>query len=175
MEYSDEEEFRVRIGSDDVKKVAIEGVSGEAIVGMIVERIVNTYDFMTPVNRTLEELTRNKLTSMVNAEIERQIRESVEQKIAEGWADHSLYGTTSKVKTLAERVGEFLTSRAPESYGRQGADRTVLTKLVHEAVEASVTKAMKDELEVIRKRFAEQVDAVLNAKLAETLRKSLGL
>ncbi len=98
------------------------------------------------------------------------LRAEVEAIVAEGWRETDTYGdATGRTITLRQRVAKTLDGR--DQYSRERH----LDKLFTETLNAALRKELAEELQAARTAFRAKVDAVLNAKLHEALRDSLGL
>jgi len=123
------------------------------------------------LDEMIASIARETIESKMAAYADKEARAAVEEVLAEGWSETNTYGERVGQKlTLKDRVSKHLFS-ARSNYDRKTR--------IDEFFDDTIAKAMREELGAVIKdattKFRAQVDGVMTAKLAETLRKSLGL
>lgn len=134
-----------------------------------VERKVIDEEMMTVLRRRVREMVEARIAAIADEQIGR----IVEEMLAVGWTTTDEWGTKKSQATVSSLVRERLTKARTSEYGRESV--TVVDHLVAKQVEETLRGEFKDVVTEIRTKFESQVDAVVQAKLVETLRKALGV
>ena len=144
---------------------------GEVSVAYLVERA--TADVLRFVDKQIEKKVDEKLEAAVDAAfseaIKARVQRAVDEVLEKGFPKIDEYGRNTGTKPLAERVAEELGRRG--TYDRR--DR--FAEMVSERFGRLLDKALAPHVERAEEEFKGQVDAVIKAKLAETLKTALGL
>ena len=156
-------------------KVSITGLTRDDIEAVIRGVVENAFGNVRSYARELlpSELTQYMQTAVSEAVTsigQEMIAEEVRRSLDEGFKETDQWGNLKAHHTLKARINKVLTET-----GGYNDSRTYVQRVVEEYVKRAVEKEMKDELAAVREQFRKQVDEVLNAKLAEALRQSLGL
>ena len=96
-------------------------------------------------------------------------KQEIDRVVAGGWKVMNEYGREVGTETLREHMLKHL--KATAGYSGQSN----LTTWVKEAIERQVKVALGEEAKRAREAMRQEVDELIRAKLAETLRKALGL
>lgn len=119
----------------------------------------------------IRRLVESAIDRVVNDQFELRIRSEVEAVLAEGWRQTDEYGTRRGEKvSLRDRVGALLGQRERDGYRRSWADETI-----KKAIDDLMSKSFVKEIEDMQKKFREQANELLTAKIADGLRSALGL
>jgi ribulose bisphosphate carboxylase small subunit len=126
------------------------------------------------VEKLFHAKVEDSIESAVAALVEQISREHIETavraSIAEGWTITNEYGEARGKATLKDRISKILEHRDQYSSRGKWAEN-----IVREETEKALKGELKAELDAARAQFRAEVDRVLQAKLAEALRLSLGL
>jgi hypothetical protein len=167
--------------SDDSKIVLeVRGYDREQLLHQLAERVLSQVhdDNGRSVDAALREKVAGHIDEMVVSIAQERIRAEVDAVLSEGWQPMSQWGEPQGTRiTLRARVAETLTRKG--RFGRNDGYNTPETTWVEhvgkELLDAWVRAELSKELESAKVRFREQVDAVLQSKLVDVLRTSLGL
>jgi polyribonucleotide nucleotidyltransferase len=96
-------------------------------------------------------------------------KRAAEEVLSKGWQVADDYGRNSRTVTVKDRVMEMLAEKPRYD------SKTPLQRAFDDALSGEVNKMVREEIEKARVAFRAQVDSILQTKLAETLRNSLGL
>lgn len=124
----------------------------------------------TRVRKLVTEAIEGRVASIVDG----AIRAQVDAILAEGWQPMGPYGEPAGPRvTLRDIIGKAVTGTIDKTdpYSR----KTPLTNLVDEAIEKELRGDVGKELARAKAAVREQVDAVIQAKLRETISLALGL
>jgi hypothetical protein len=141
------------------------------------QRVIETIAeaVQTHIQDRIDEAVRGAIKGAIDAEVKRvvaaTVRPEVETVLAEGWQPTDQWGESRGEKvTLRQRVNQIL-SQPEGSYDRTPWIQKVSKEILDGALRAELGK----EIEAARKQFRAEVDAVLQAKIRESLASTLGL
>lgn len=121
------------------------------------------------VTKRIDEEIDKRLTELFDERVQARILEEVEEKITLGWADFTRYGQSGPVKSLRERVAD----RLERKEYRNGTEMNYVDWAVKDRIDDFIKRELVEEARATRAKFAKAVDAVLQAKLVETIRASV--
>lgn len=106
--------------------------------------------------------------------IRQRITAAVDEVLATGWVVTDNYGNRKGDNVdLKGRISELLMKQ--ESDGYNSPKRTVAEQIAKKIIEEAFHGSFKAEIERARVALRDQVDTLVQAKLTETLKASLGL
>lgn len=126
------------------------------------------------VTNLLKDEIQEQLAPLVAGVVEKVATPQIEKMLNEGWGAFNRYGAVSEKLTLTAVVAKAFEEGSNDYYTNKKAP-----SLPQRVVEAKVTELLdhkfKEELTKATAGFRARVDELLNAKIAEALRLSLGL
>lgn len=152
--------------------VTLSGYQESEVFDFLSQRVRDTFDSM--LREKVNELAANAVEEALTASAVEAIDAQVKAAIEEGLQPHDRYGEPEGPrKTIKAFVLDHLkqTVEGRYGYGRQ----TRIEKLASELLEEALKKDLGAELKKAREAFSAQINATLQAKLAETLKSALGL
>ncbi len=154
-------------GSTQVTIRAEGQISVDWLVNEAVERV------LAQAEKRLEEVVSEKIDAAVDGAftkaIDDRVQRAVDEVLDKGFPRFDDYGRNIGVKSLNERVAEHLATK--DRYD----SRDHLVRLVDENFRHKLDQALTPMVQQAKTYFQQQIDGVLKAKLAEALKKSLGL
>jgi len=138
----------------------------EAVCNCLRHRDMDRLDEMVheEIRTRVGKIMCEKTREIIDAEIRRVVRD--------GWQETDQFGRAKpKMVCAAELIRQTLV----ENVGGYQKEEKRIDRVVREAVDAAIKSGLDEEMVAARKRFADAIDAVLKAKVADTLRKALGL
>ena len=121
------------------------------------------------IDDKIEDATRAAVLDVIGKTTTEHISAQVVAVLAKGFATVDEYGRAGPSESLGDRVIALL--RKKDSYHRK--DR--IDELLERHLNDEVAKMVAAEIAKARDGFRAQIDAVLQAKLGETLRNALGM
>lgn len=164
---------------EDGDMVPGNGTIEDAIVAAAAERLLSLdvrdesekgYRKTDKVRALLDEQIAAKVSERIKDVTLVELEGEVRNVIAKGWQKTDEFGNPSGSITLSGLVIKILNTKEGD-YGRS----TRIEKWIQEAIEKALREVFAKEIEAARAAFKAQLDGVLQAKLAETLRAALGL
>ena len=139
--------------------------------GVVVDRVAEKLLQRAGVTKDdIEQLVEKRLDDIFAELTKERTTAIIDRVLADGWQTFDEYGrATGERKTIASQALDVL--NAKDSYSRD----TALERLIKQSVETAYRKEFAPIVEDMKKQFRAQVDDLLQAKFAETLRSSLGL
>jgi uncharacterized membrane protein YheB (UPF0754 family) len=119
----------------------------------------------------LTRMAEQALGSAVDSMMRERCKAELERVLEEGWRKTDTYGNAQGPKvTLRERIGEILLNKQSNYSSQHWLDETVKRE-----VQSLLAGPFKEEIAKAQASFRVQVDSLLTGKIAEGLRKALGL
>jgi hypothetical protein len=124
------------------------------------------------LDKAIDAAVGGAMVRLVDEQVALKVAEACEAVITQGWQETNGYGEpTGKITTLKERIAGWLNARE-SGYSNSP---TRIEKLMSEMIGRWLQKDFAKELDAAREAFKKQVDAVVTAKLGESLKAALGL
>jgi histone H3/H4 len=153
-------------------ELKVDGFREEQVVTAVAEMVRD--QMSGRIDEAVRGAIKGALEEQVRALVNDAIRPVLATVLDEGWQPTDQWGEPKGPKvTLRDRIGKavsaFLDVR--DGYDRQTAAEKVIKEEIEKAVRGDAGKELKRASEALRA----QVDAVLQAKLRESLSSALGL
>jgi hypothetical protein len=149
--------------------INIEGYEADKIAGKVIDQLAGNLE--SEVREAITEQTTAIVARVAGQQADAIVAAAIDEALREGWQRTNLWGEPVGGKiTLKERIVAALHSADNYNSGRD-----FITKFAKDATEKTLREEFKSEIEDARKAFRAAVDEMLNAKLRESLRATLGL
>jgi hypothetical protein len=119
--------------------------------------------------RAVKDAVDGAVAEAANEYVREKVTPLIDATIKEGWQATDSYGRPTKRVTVESIVIEQLTQS--DSYDRT----TWIHAQVKKHLATMIDAAMKSEVDAARAELRKQLDAVLKAKISETIRDAVGL
>lgn len=160
----------------DSGKIEIKGIEAQAVVDVIVAQFFSNWEITERVNERIMSMVREKLDDLIKESVREETKLAVRDKLENGWKLYDSYGGNVKNITVAQRIEETLQNKSKRGgWNSKDPDRSFVENTVIDEVELYVKNALRDDLKEARELFREQVNKVLQSKLADTLAEHLGI
>ena len=154
----------------EVAQVTVAGWTIAQLAEIVAEKLLHEKGLSETVDRKVDEAIDKAVGTRLEKITDEILRKVVAEIVDEGFQPTDNYGSPIGQKvSLKVRVGQILHEK--DRYNNESR----VEKIQKETIEAALRKALGEEIERVRKAFREQVDALLQTKLVESLRTSLGL
>jgi hypothetical protein len=120
----------------------------------------------------IAELAADMVRDQINDTVSARIEAAVDVVLAEGWQVTNEYGEPRGPKVdLKARISSLLTTSSRD-YNGTG---TLIERTAKAAIDAALAKDFREVIDGAKKKLSDEIDAVVGAKLRETLARALGL
>lgn len=163
-EPSSEAEICVRIPAS-----AIAGLNKARIEELVADHIAKQAD--RERGEAIAQVVAQKTQEAIDSTTADLVRVAVEEAIREGWFGPSdSWNRNPEKKTLRDRVDALLNSKK-DNYN----DKSLLRVITEEQTAKAIAAQIEPQAKRAAEEFKAQIDNVLKAKIAETMRQALGL
>lgn len=163
-------------------KITLEGTDHDALVGAVVNTLLESDEYESPTGKTLrtriaealESQAQKRMLQIVEEETRRytseHVRKLLDDIFAEGVTRTNEYGENRRVVPWKEFVMSCFTGR--DAYGSQ---KPTLEKIATDAAQSLLREQLAPVFAELVEKVRAQVDDILGARVKEAMRKAAGL
>jgi len=173
----EEEQYHEERVAKESSGVTITGLSEEAVQSAIRGVLESQYNLCDRYERMLVERLDKKVGEISAASAREAVGAAVERVLDQGIPEFDSYTGKEKSRTtISQMIEKELMAKFRDSYETRGsAGLTILEVMIKKKIDALFDKEFNVIVAEAKKKFSAQVDSVVMAKLAETLKGALGL